>query len=422
MTEFQKLISLYHAGRNILLHGPAGTGKTKTSIDFLHNLKYNEETVFKVLAPTGAAACNLPSGMTIESYFQLMPVDDQIPKQERIDMQIERSTYLPDGVELILIDEISMVGDELITIMDILLRKYYDSSQVFGGVQVIASGDFYQFEPVKQGWCFNTQIWEDLNFEYLPFLEQKRYSCTKTFELLGRLRLGELNNNDKKWLRERQKAFTRGDHNKLGFRPIELYPNKKTVNAINSANLHRINEELFTFIAVDECDCPDTFTKKKQNLYLNQLTDKICSIKVGIPIIFYRNYKISDGLANGTRGTILKINRLDRTVELELDNKKIFTIKQKKYTITGAGWTLSRSQFPIMPAWAGTQSKAQGSTLSHAIVDLDCYYNGQFYTAVSRVVSIDNLYIKKMNFKSIKCSKEVKQYLSRFSQQHDVLI
>ena len=401
--EFQKMIELYHLGRNILLHGPAGTGKTKCIKDFISMLDTLEGVNYQILAPTGTAACNI-QGMTIQSYFQLSTTDDKLPLRQRINTQIGRSRYTNDGVTLLIIDEISMVGDELIMVMDNILKKFYDRSKPFGGVQCIVSGDFYQLSPVKQDWCFKTDIWKYMKFFVVPFEDQKRYSCDRTFKLLNRLRLGRLTPLDKSWFRERMAAYKNGEYKNLPIQPIELYANSRDVKRINDINMAKIDSPEITIESIDEVKPPNF---GNQNRYLNELADKYCILKVGIPIIFYRNYNIGEGLTNGTAGKVISIDADEKKVVVETASG-VHEITPKRYTITGKGWSISRTQIPIVPGWAMTQAKAQGSTLSHAIVDLNCVYDGQFYTTVSRVVSIDNLFI---NYKSIKVSQAVVDWM-----------
>lgn len=404
--EFQKMIEVYHLGRNILLHGPAGTGKTKCIRDFVRTLDDVENVNYQILAPTGTAACNI-QGMTIQSYFQLSAVDDKMPRYQKIKTQINTSKYVADNIDLLIIDEISMVGDELIEIMDQILKKFYNRSKPFGGVRCIVSGDFCQLSPVKQKWCFETKIWAKMSFYMIPFENQKRYSCDQTFEMLNRLRSGRLSQLDKKWFKERMDAYKRGDHKLLPIQPIELYASVKEVERINDENMSRIDSPAITFEAVDEY--PPGFANA--NKYLSDLANKYCTLKVGIPIIFYRNYNIQEGLTNGTSGKILDIVEDEKKIMVELANGEIYEIYPKRYTIMGAKWKISRTQLPIMPGWAMTQAKSQGSTLTHAIVSLKCHHAGQFYTTVSRVIDFNNVYIKNVDYKSIKMSKEVDEWL-----------
>lgn len=408
--EYEKMISAVHAGRNILMHGPAGTGKTKCLIDFISVLSDTGELNYQILAPTGTAACSI-QGMTIQSYFQLKRVDKDLSKQARIDMQCASSRYQNDGLDLLFIDEISMVGDELIIIMDTILRRTYDSSKPFGGIRCVVSGDFYQLAPVNQDWCFNTKIWKQLKFLLIEFEEQKRYSCTQTFTTLNRIRLGELNNRDKKWLQSRIQAYRKGEYKRLPIKPIELYANNKDAERVNNTNMEKIESELITIEATDDYQVPSAFPMHRVNKYLDELADRQCKIKIGIPVVFYRNYNVGEGLTNGTSAKVIAVE--DNKVIIETLSGDQITIEPKKYTVNGRGWTISRTQIPIRPGWAMTHAKSQGSTLAYAIIDLRCVYPGQFYTAISRVVSIDNVFIKNIDYKSLVADKVVSDYLNR---------
>lgn len=404
--EIQKIICALHKGRNIFLNGPAGTGKTTAIRELKSVFDCGCEWNYQILAPTGTAACNI-QGMTIQSYFQIPPVVAQ-NKGARIAMQVNNSRYERDELNLLIIDEISMVGDELFEIMDRILRKKYQNAQPFGGIQCIISGDFYQLPPVKQKWCFNTKIWKEMRFVMIDFSDQKRYSCPRTFETLNRIRVGKLTPRDKTWLAARHKAYNREEYKDLPIQPIQLYANREQVDQINAENMEKIDQPIVNFSAIDEV------TSRRSNFnaenMLDDLADAVCSLKVTIPVMFYRNYDIGLGLTNGRTGEVIAIDQENQTVIVRLSDGSQHEVKPKKFIMIGQGWTIARTQIPLRPGWAMTHAKSQGSTIEHAIVDLTCYNPGQAYTVLSRVTSIDNIFIKKMHPKAIKVDKEVQEF------------
>lgn len=406
--ELRELAQKFHEGRNIFLNGPAGTGKTRCIQDIVSMFDLDHEVDYQLLAPTGTAACNI-RGITIQSYFHILPVTAP-EKKSRINMQVSRSKYQNDGLDLLFIDEISMVGDELFEVVDRILRKNYDSSKPFGGVQCIVCGDFYQLQPVGQKMCFTHKTWSKMKFYVIDFNDQKRYTCPKTFDTLGRIRTGRINDRDKKWLNDRVKAYRRGEHKLLPIPPIELYPCRKDVKRINDANLEKIEGPEVSFESIDELEVPPSVGNLKTDSFLDELADKTCVLKLTIPVIFYRNYDIALGLTNGRSGEIVSINEGEKEVVVRLVDGSEHIIKPKKYTTNGPGWSLSRTQIPIRAGWAMTISKAQGSTMEHAVVSLNCKHHGQGYTALSRVVSIDNLFIKNINYKTLTADPVVTKY------------
>ena len=404
-SELNALVEHYHNGRNIFLNGPAGTGKTSCIKKFVAMLDLDERVNYQILAPTGTAACNI-QGITIQSYFHIVPVSGSNAR-----MQIQRSLYQNDGLDLLFIDEISMVGDELFEVVDRILKKNYNSRKPFGGIQCIVCGDFYQLPPVKQKMCFEHKTWQRMNFVTIDFENQKRYTCERTFATLGRIRVGRLSQPDRKWLAERKRAYARKEHKLLPIKPVQLYSNRDNVAAINTSKLAKVDQPLIKFAAIDEINVPRNITLCTEK-FLNELADPECELKVSIPIIFYRNYNIGETLTNGRSGIVAEINEEAKEVLVRLADGSEHIIVPKKYTTNGPGWSLSRTQFPIRAGWAMTIAKAQGSTLDYAIVDLNCPYAGQAYTAISRVTSIDNLFIKNINYKTIKADPNVNTYMN----------
>jgi ATP-dependent DNA helicase PIF1 len=421
--EFMKLLNLYYSGKNILMHGPGGTGKTHCIKELVSSEEFTSgEIVYALLAPTGTAACNI-GGNTIHSYFQIPPIYNSGSQDEAIASAVAKSRYRGRKLQLIIIDEISMVGKEVMTIMDLLLRKNFDSSKPMGGVQCIFSGDFFQLPPVKQDWAFEAQVWGELAPEVLEFANQKRYSCQNTFDLLMRLRIGQVSDSDKEWLARRCLAYKNGEHKALEVAPVELYTRNVSVDEINAAKLRNVAASPVQFRCVDtiskRCNLSAAATKK----ILCELADEICVLKVDVPVLLYRNYSVSDGLTNGRLAKIMEINEPEKYVRIMLDNGTTHIIRPKLYEIVGPNWTIGRTQFPIRATWAITNYKAQGMTIPRAIMKLDdCHNPGQIYTTLARVVSIDEIYLIGIDYSLIRADKKVLTYFREQSAQQTVAL
>lgn len=403
--EFDELLDGYGNGHNLFLDGEAGTGKTYTINALVSLLRLNGQINYAIVAATGTAASNI-GGCTIHSYFGIGVTVLANTAEKDIRDKIMKSKYFNNGLKLLIIDEISMVGSQMLAVIDGILRRNHSVNKPFGGVQVIVSGDFYQLPPVKDNYCFQTLIWQSLNLKRIEFKEQKRYTCEKTFSLLSRLRMNKLNDEDKVWLDSRVDAYNNKEYENLLVPPVILYTRNASVDAINSGKLDELPGRLYTFKATDEFKSkkvgfqlfPDV--KKK---YLDELAEEYCNLKINAPILIYRNYSVPERLTNGRLGKVLEIDQDSQTVRIMLSDGTIHLLGRKQFTIEGPGWTLSRTQIVIKATWAITNYKAQGMTLDSAIINVaDCFANGQVYTTIARVINIDNLYIEAINYDKIK--------------------
>jgi ATP-dependent exoDNAse (exonuclease V) alpha subunit len=146
-----------------------------------------------------------------------------------------------------------------------------------------------------------------------------------------------------------------------------------------------------------------TLDQREQDKLLNDVVDKVCTLKVGANVMIYRNYDIAAKLTNGRLVIVLEINEERNVVRIKLSDGMIHDIRPKEYEINGPCWRLSRTQIPLRPAWAITNYKCQGMTLDYAIIKLsECFANGQVYTTLARVVSLENAFLIDVNFYKIK--------------------
>lgn len=397
--------TLFHTKENVLMHGPGGTGKTYHVTKLIEYLKEEGETTVAFLAPTGTAASNI-GGMTIHSYFKISVFLNADTEEEEIDNAIRRSGYKPHGLNLLIIDEISMVGSKLFRIIDGILRKNYDLTKVMGGVRCIFSGDFYQLPPVKDEFCFSCDLWNQMNLLQLVYSEQKRYTCNLTFELLMRLRKNALVQADKDVLNSRVAAFKNREYEQLEIPPILIYTRKDDVDALNTRKLKEINAKEYKYTATNVLKTKNkrlNLPQSVQDRILDEIVNRVCTLKVGAVVILYRNYDMTRKLNNGTSGIITEINEEHNVVRMKTIDGVVHEIRPKEYSITGPDYTLSRTQIPLMMGYAITNYKCQGMTLDSAIVKLaDCFAYGQVYTTIARVVSLDRLYIIDINYNKIK--------------------
>ncbi len=388
--------------RNIFLTGKAGTGKTT----FLHKIKNESNKRLVVVAPTGVAAINA-KGVTIHSFFQ-MPFGPIIPGVEKkskfrfnkIKIDIIRS------LDLLIIDEISMVRADLLDGIDQVLRRYKNRNKVFGGVQVLMIGDLQQLAPVvksyewqmlsphyKTMYFFSSQAFEQSNVISIELKRIYRQADENFIKILNEVRNNKLSNASVAVLNERyQPEFVPKKED--GY--ITLTTHNNRANAINESELSKLKPKSQLYKAI---------IKGKFNEYSYPTHEKL-ELKVGAQVMFIKN----DGnqekrYYNGKIGTITRLDKETVTVQCPEDTNAIETTpemwenvsysidqetKEIKEEIAG-----SFAQIPLRLAWAITIHKSQGLTFEKAIIDAEASFaHGQTYVALSRCKSLEGLVLK----------------------------
>ena len=388
--------------RNIFLTGKAGTGKTT----FLHKIKTESNKRLVVVAPTGVAAINA-KGVTIHSFFQ-MPFGPIIPGVEKkskfrfskIKIDIIRS------LDLLIIDEISMVRADLLDGIDQVLRRYKNRNKVFGGVQVLMIGDLQQLSPVvkpyewqmlsahyKTMYFFSSKAFQQSNAISIELKHIYRQADEKFIKILNEVRNDKLSNESAAILNERfQPEFT--PKQKDGY--ITLTTHNNRANTINETELNKIslNERYYS-----------AKIKGKFNEQTYPTKDKL-PLKVGAQVMFIKNdSSFEKRYYNGKIGTITLLEKDKVWVKCKDDDEIIETTpeiwenivyainsetKEIKEEIAG-----SFTQIPLRLAWAITIHKSQGLTFEKAIIDAEASFaHGQTYVALSRCKTLEGIILK----------------------------
>lgn len=399
-----------HTGRSIFLTGKAGTGKTT----FLNNFTKKTHKKFIVVAPTGIAAINA-GGVTIHSMFGL-PLRTFIPTTERIDGSSANNIadlsqhfkYRKDKlkllreVELIIIDEVSMLRADVLDMMDYALRHIRRNPSKFGGVQMLFIGDLYQLPPVvrdeqilsqyyKSPFFFDSHALQDLPLVTVELTTVYRQKDEKFLEILNSIRDGEVNDIDFAELNKRYIP---------DFEPKEepyvyLTSHNRMADDINQKKLAELPGKPYQYKA----EIIGNFSESQHP------NDEILELKAGAQIMFIRNDASGERrYFNGKLAEVISLNEREISVLIDGDDEvyklKKETWEQKKYgldenkniteIISG-----SFTQYPIRLAWAVTIHKSQGLTFDRLIIDAGkSFASGQVYVALSRCRTLEGIILK----------------------------
>lgn len=408
--EFQDLWKLIsYTRQSVFMTGKAGTGKST----FLRHIVENTKKRTVVLAPTGIAAVNA-GGVTLHSFFHLpfkplLPDDPELQirnLRQRLKHTAEQQKLIRE-LELIVIDEVSMVRADIIDFIDKVLRLYSGRfREPFGGKQLLLVGDIFQLEPVVTSdmrdifrdlypnlYFFSAKVFRDFALVPIELRKVYRQSDSLFIGMLDRMRLGAVSAEDIAMLNsrvdpeasspERQKEFT-----------MTLAPKRDTVDAINTSRLGRLKRKLHIFHG----EIRDKFPENSLPVPL------VLELKVGAQVVFVRN----DPEKRWVNGTIGKIHSIsENSLEVELENGQIHTITREVWENVSYRYDKETkkideevlgtfTQYPLRLAWALTIHKSQGLTFPRVIIDLEggAFAAGQAYVALSRGQSLEGLTLR----------------------------
>lgn len=417
--------------RSIFLTGKAGTGKST----FLRYICETTKKKYVVLAPTGIAAVNV-GGMTMHSFFK-MPFKPLLPDDVDFSVKKIRSTlkYSKDKVklikelELIIIDEISMVRADMIDFVDKVLRVYSGNMrEPFGGKQLLLVGDVFQLEPVvtsemrpllqrayNQFFFFNAFAFKQMDIVSIELRKIYRQTDSKFISILDRIRVNKMLREDLLTINSR---YMNGVAESGSDFVITLATRRDTVDVINESRLSEIQSEEYLY----EGEIDGTFPLQ------NLPTSHDLELKVGAQVIFIKNDK--DGRwINGTIGKVARCGVEDITVELEngytykvepaeWENMQ-YTYDEKENRIKEVVLGTFK-QFPLKLAWALTVHKSQGLTFNNIIIDFSggAFSSGQTYVALSRCTSLEGITLcQPLSERDVIVNQSVVEFSRNFNNQ-----
>ena len=409
--EFVEELVLY-TDAHIFLTGKAGTGKTT----FLKNLPLKTYKRMVVVAPTGVAAINA-GGQTIHSFFQL-PFGPQLPENasgksynaKTLAAQYQKlnkkKINLIRSLDLLIIDEISMVRADVLDAIDAVLRRVRRSQKPFGGLQLLMIGDVHQLAPVAKAeeWEVLSPYYDTPYFFGSQVLKKTPYVCVELehiyrqhdedfITLLNKVRNNQMDADCVRLLNSRFKPNFIA-HDNEGY--ITLTTHNYQADQINETKLAAIEAKPLVFKAVVRGTFPENTYPTKEELVL----------KVGAQVMFVKNDPNPEkAFYNGKIGRLVGYNEDEGTVTVESEGERIvvpkLTWQNMEYAINAENQDIeekeigSFTQIPLRLAWAVTIHKSQGLTFDKVIVDAgQAFAHGQVYVALSRCTSLEGLVLK----------------------------
>jgi len=427
----------FKRNENLFITGPGGTGKTKL---IKHLVQYARDIKrrLQVCALTGCAAVLLNcNARTIHSWSGIKLAKGDRDRIVQSVIKNKRSVKTWKSVDVLIIDEISMMSKKIFDILDELGKRCRNSTLPFGGIQMIFTGDFFQLPPVgneddedSDKFCFESALWSQ------TFRPENHIQLTTIFRqkdpqfihILSQIRKGKLNKDSADVLR---KHLNR-PYDATGFIPTKLFPIRSKVDYVNSMMFSKINEDEYEFehSVIDNCKTysdsgkaipTDVLLKgmritqqekeyEIENILNNSPCSRILRLKKGASVLCTVNLDMDNEICNGSQGIILDI--------FDKEEATIVVVKFSNGHVKHIGphvWqseefpTIAIKQYPLCLAWALTIHKIQGATLALAEIDIgdSVFEYGQTYVALSRVQSLDGLYLSAFKPERIQANPKV---------------
>lgn len=389
-------LEILFSGENVLLTGPAGSGKTHVLNEFIRQSKKAGKHV-SVTATTGLAATHI-GGTTIHAWSGI-GILDELPEDFEDELLKSRRDIV-ETTDILVVDEVSMLHDYRLDMVDYVARKVREDERPFGGIQVVLCGDFFQLPPVNRhdsregSFVVNAEVWEKLDPVICYLGEQHRQDDTVLLDILNALRQGDIRRRHAETLLGRIDVSL-GD-------VTELHTVNVDVDRINQQKLDALDGEAQVYDAHTTGKDSYVASLKRSCIASERLVLKPGALVMAIKNSTERKY------VNGSIGIVTSFEPMTNYPVVEFRSGKTVTMKPDTWELRdGDTKRASLSQIPLRLAWAITVHKSQGMTLDAARIDLrKAFVEGMGYVALSRLRSLDGLSLVGINQMALRVSDE----------------
>lgn len=430
-------------GHNLFITGSGGTGKSKLIQEFVKYCNTSGKTI-QVCALTGCAAVLLEScnAITIHSFsgigYMNVP-DDKILDKVYRNFRVKK---MWKEVDILVIDEVSMMSKRMFELLEKIGRMLRNKPGYFGGIQVIFTGDFFQLPPIGEDrqdteFCFESEHWFDVfsTENHIELTKIFRQTDQKYIEILSKIRRGILDEDSIQCL---SCCINRPVNNAHAI--TQLFPLKNKVDAINRIMFSKIREDVKVFPfefdfnnkkyindgtqiernILQKCDDLNEEFKQREmeKLLASYNFVKSLELKVGAVVMCTKNICVEAGICNGSQGIIEEIRPDGPIVRF---NNGIKQVINKIWVQSTEYPSITVCQIPICLAWAITIHKIQGITLDSAMIDVGntVFEYGQTYVALSRIKSLEGLYLINFDAKKIKANPKVIEFYNHMKDTRE---
>jgi ATP-dependent DNA helicase PIF1 len=430
----------FEHGNNIFVTGPAGTGKTELIQHIVKSAEIYKKKV-QVCALTGCAALLLSkcNARTIHSWSGIRQGKGEIEKIISDIFKNKKATKSWKNTDVLIIDEVSMMSKSIFELLNIIGKKIRRNSKPFGGIQLVFTGDFYQLPPVGNSECESEFCFESLQWietftidNHIELITMFRQTDPQFQSILLNIRKGQITETQIQLLETYiHREYDTTKHN--GCIPTKLFPTKQKVDYYNQLMFDKLPGQSYEYNIIKKTNCrtyldnsnrvistedlerSSTLSKTTQenemrNLQMNSPCMELLSLKIGASVMCTTNLDLDNGICNGSLGIIMDFHmKLGIPIPLVKFANGITREIQMQYWQSEEYPCLAIGQLPLCLAWAITIHKIQGATLSMAEMDIGrtIFEYGQTYVALSRVQSLDGLYLSGFYPQNIRANPKV---------------
>uniref|UniRef100_A0A6C0LGK5 AAA+ ATPase domain-containing protein n=1 Tax=viral metagenome TaxID=1070528 RepID=A0A6C0LGK5_9ZZZZ len=422
MNKHKQIFESYLNEENVFITGPGGTGKTY-SIKQIYEHAISNNRKICVTALTGVASVLLDCNATTIHSWSGIGISNKTETQ--IINKINRSKFYKhnwENTDILIIDEISMMSCKLFELLNKIGQVIRCNKKPFGGIQVIFSGDFFQLPPVKETiFCFESELFNKTFDKIINLTKVFRQNDNTYKKLLLNMRKGLIS---KKSIELLNSKMVDENFDKNTTNITRLVPTKNKAFEINNYFINNIKDKKYIYkrtykensenlnkIEKIKLDLISDTEKESEYNYIKEstLSEENLVLKKGSYVMCIANLDLGLGIANGTTGIVVDFTQ-EKLPVVQFDKHKIEIGKKEWKSENVPG--ISVFQIPLILAWGITIHKAQGLTLDKAIVDIgkDLFEAGQMYVALSRIKSLEGVYLKEFNINNLKINYKVLSY------------